>query len=184
MLPWTARSTKRLLAMHPRQLWFGLTLLALVACAHQPITVSPDPLQDIAPLQAQVDPYLLTLTERWATGGMSGEVQAGALFRQVLVDDPQAPLRLTYVSSQLDVATVVSPRFYRPPAYQARYQLTVRVESSAIGARQACLQGTGEGRSWASAARVTSDTLTQAVRELCHQLAVVRDTRASHDRGL
>jgi hypothetical protein len=170
--------------MHPRQLWFGLTLLVLVACAHQPITVSSDPLQDVAPIQAQVDPYLLTLTERWATGGTSGEVQVGGLFRQVLVDDPQAPLRLMYVSSRLDVATVVSPRFYRPHAYQARYQLTVRVEAPAIGARQAWLRGTGESRSWASAARATGNALTQAVRDLCHQLAVVRDTHGSHRGGL
>jgi hypothetical protein len=175
MLPWTARSTKRLLAMHPRQLWFGLTLIALVACAHQPITVSPDPLQDLAPIQAQVDTYLLTLTERWATGGTSGEVRVGALFRQVLVDDPQAALRLTYVTSQLDVATVVSPRFYRPNAYVARYQLIVRVESPAIGMRQAWLQGSGESRSLTSAARATNDAIAQTVREFYRQLAAARD---------
>jgi hypothetical protein len=160
--------------MHPRQLRFGFTLLALVACAHQPITVSPDPLQGIAPIQAQVDSSLLTLTERWTTGGTSGEVRVGALFRQVLVDDPQAALRLTYVTSQLDVTTVVSPRFPRPNAYVARYQLTVRVESPAIGVRQAWLQGIGEGRSLTSAARATNDAIAQTVRELYHQLAAVR----------
>jgi hypothetical protein len=170
--------------MHPRQLWLRLILWALVACAPQPVTASPELLQDIAPIRAQVDPYLLTLTERWATGGSSGHVQLGALFRSVLVDDPQAPLRLTYVISRLDVATVVSPTFYRPRAYHARYQLTVRAESPAIGARQAWLQGTGESRGWVNAERATSDAITQAVRELCHQLAAVRDVRASQGRGL
>jgi hypothetical protein len=184
MLTRTARSTERLYAMHPRQLWVGLTLLALAACAHQPVTGAPDPLQDIAPIQVRLDSYLMTLTERWATGGTSGEVHVGALFRRVLVDDPQAPLRLTYVTSRLDVATVVSPMFYRPHAYHARYQLTLQVESPAIGTRQAWLQGTGESRSMASAERATSDALTQAVRELCHQLAAVRDTWVSQRRGL
>jgi hypothetical protein len=165
--------------MHPRQLWFGLTLLALVACTHQPVTVSPDPFRDIAPIQAQVDPYLLTLTERWATGGTSGEALVGTLLGQILVDDAQAPLRLTYVTSQLAVSTVVSLTFYRPRAYQARYQLTVRVESPAIGARQAWLAGTGESRSWASAAHATSDAITQAVREFYRQLAVMRNAHAT-----
>jgi hypothetical protein len=184
MFPRTARSTERLYAMHPRQLWVGLTLLAFVACAHQPVTVAPDPLQNIAPIRARVDPYLMTLTERWVTGGTSGEVQVGTLFRRILVDDPQAPLRLTYVTSRLDVVTVVSPTFYRPRAYHVRYQLTLQVESPAIGTRQAWLQGTGESRSMASAERATSGALTQAVRALYHQLAAVRDARVSQGRGL
>lgn len=170
--------------MHPRQLWIILILWVPVACAHHPVTAFPELLQDIAPIRAQVDPSLLTLTERWATGGTSGHVPLGDLFRAVLVDDPQAPLRLTYVTSRLDVATVVSPTFYRPHAYHARYQLTVQVESPTIGARQAWLQGTGESQSMASAERATSDALTQAVRELCHQLAAVRDAWASQGRPL
>jgi hypothetical protein len=157
--------------------------LALVACAHQPITVSPDLFQDIAPIQAQVDSSLLTLTERWATGGTSGEALVGPLLRQVLVDDPQAALRLTYVTSQIDVATVVSPRFYRPHAYMARYQLTVRVESPAIGVRQAWLHGVGDSRGWMSAARAINDAIAQAVEEFCRQLAVVRDAFVARGRG-
>jgi hypothetical protein len=157
--------------------------LALVACAHQPITVSPDLFQDIAPLQAQVDSDLLMLTERWATGGTSGEALVGRLLGQVLVDEPQAALRLMYVTSQLDVATVVSPRFYRPKAYVARYQLTVRVESPAIGVRQAWLQGVGDSRSWTSAARAINDAIAQAVQEFCRHLAVVRDTFVARGRS-
>jgi hypothetical protein len=164
--------------MHPRQLWLGLTLLGLVACAHPAVTVAPAPLQDIAPIHAQVDPHLSTLTERWAAVRTSGEARVGTLLHQMLVDDPRAPLLLTYVTSRLDVATVVSPVFYRPHAYQARYQLTVRVESPAISTSQAWLQATGEGRSWASAARAASDAVTQTVRALGHQLATLRDTRA------
>ena len=183
MCPRTARSTERLYAMHSHQRWVGLTLLAFVACTHQPVTVAPDGLQDIAPLQAQVDSYLMTLTERWATGGTSGEVQVGAFLRRVLVDDPQAPLRLRYVTSQLDVATVVSPTFYRPHAYQARYQLTLQVESPAIGTRQAWLQGTGEGLSMVSVERAIRDALTQAVRGLCHQLVALRDARVFQGGG-
>ncbi|MGH8063715.1 MAG: hypothetical protein ACRERE_00480 [Candidatus Entotheonellia bacterium] len=48
--------------MHPRRL--GLTLLALVACSPQRMTVDLNPLQDFAPILAQVDPHLSTLTER------------------------------------------------------------------------------------------------------------------------
>jgi hypothetical protein len=157
--------------------------LALVACAHQPITVSPDLFQDIAPIQAQVDSYLLTLTERWATGGTSGEALVGPLLGQVLIDDPQAALRLTYVTSQLDVATVVSPRFYRPNAYVARYQLTVWVESPAIGVRQAWLHGIGDSRSWTSAAQAINDAIAQAVQEFCRQLAVARDAFVARVRS-
>jgi hypothetical protein len=169
--------------MPSHQLWFGFTLLALVACAPQPITVSPDPLQDIRPIQAQVDPHLWTLTERWATGGTSGEVPVGALVRQVLVDDPQAPLRLMYVTSRLDVRTVVSPAFDRPRAYEARYRLSVRVDSPAAGARQVWLEGHGQGRSLASAARATQGAITQAVRELHRHISAVGDARASQGRG-
>jgi hypothetical protein len=168
--------------MPSHQLWFGFTLLALVACAPQPITVSPDPLQDICPIQAQVDPHLWTLTERWATGGTSGEVPVGALVRQVLVNDPQAPLRLTYVTSRLDVRTVVSPAFDRPRAYEARYRLSVRVDSPAACVRQVWLEGRGEGRSLASAARATKGAVTQAVRELHRHISAVGGARASQVR--
>jgi hypothetical protein len=178
------RTLRRLLAMLPRQLWVGLTLLALVACTHQPVTVSPNFFRDIAPIRAQVDPCLLMLTERWATGGTSGEAPVGTLLGQILVDDAQAPLALTYATSRLDVTTVVSPRFYRPHAYQARYRIVVRVESPAIGARQAWIQGTGEGWSLASAARATSDAITQAVREFSHQLAAVRTAQRTSGNGL
>jgi hypothetical protein len=171
------------LAVHPRQLWFGLTLLTLVACAHQPNIISPYPLQDIAPIQAQVDAYLLTLRERWATGGASGGVRVGALLRQVLVNDPQAALRLTYVTSQLNVATVVSPRFYRPNAYVARYQLAVRVEFPDNGMRQAWLQAIGESRSLTSAALATNDAIDQTVRAFYRQLAAVRDALVAQVRS-
>jgi hypothetical protein len=164
--------------MHPRRLWLGLSLLALVACSPRHVTVVPAHLLGFAPIPAQVDPHLSTLTERWATGSASGAAPVGALLRQVLIDDPQAPLRLTYATSQLDVTTVVSPTFYRPHAYQAHYQLTVRAESPATGAWQAWLQGTGEGRSLASPARATNAAITQAVRELCRQLAARRDAGA------
>jgi hypothetical protein len=162
----------------------GLTLLALVACAPRHVTVVPDALQGLAPFCARVDPHLWTLTERWVTGGTAGAVPVGDWLRQVLVDDPQAPLRLTYVTSQLDVATIVSPTFYRPRAYQARYRLTVRVESPATGAQQAWLHTAGESRNLASAARATTDAITQAVRELFGQLAAVRNVRAAEGRGL
>jgi hypothetical protein len=172
--------------MDPRRRWLGLTLLALVACQHQPVpvTFAPDALQGLAPLHARVDPSLWALTERWQTRGTAGDAPVGDLLRQVLVDDPQAPLRLTYVTSHLDVATVVSPRFDRPHASVACYRLTVRAESPAIGARQAWLQGTGESRNWASAARAISDAITQAVQGLYGQLAAVRDVRAAQGRGL
>jgi hypothetical protein len=184
-LLWTvARATERRLAMHPRPLWLGLSLVALVACAPPRLIVVPEALLGLAPLEAQVDPQLFALTERWVTAGTAGEVPVGELLRQVLVDDPQAPLHLTYVTSQLHVATVVSPAFYRPRAYQAHYELTVRVESPAIGASQAWLQGTGEGRSWASAARAASTAITQAVHALGRQLAAVRDARVAQVRSL
>jgi hypothetical protein len=165
--------------VHPRRLWLVLSLLALVACSPRHVTVVPAPLLGFAPIPAQVDPYLSTLTERWATGSTAGAAPVGALLRQVLIDDPQAPLRLTYATSQLDVTTAVSPTFYRPHAYPARYQLTVRAESPATGAWQAWLQGTGEGRSLASPARATDAAITQAVRELCRQLAARWDAGAA-----
>jgi hypothetical protein len=160
-----------------RPLWCGFILLALVACASQRVTVAPGLLLDIAPIPAQVDPHLWTLNERWAAAGASGEVHVGAFVRQVLVDDPEAPLRLTYVTSQLDVRTVVSPTFYRPRAYEARYRLSVRVESSVAGMRQVWLDGRGESRSLASAARATQGAITQAVRELYRHISAVGDAR-------
>jgi hypothetical protein len=163
------------LAMPPRQLGLGLTLLALVACAPQRVTVVPEALQGLAPLYAQVDPHLFALTEHGVTGGTVGEVPVGDLLRQVLVDDPQASFRLTYVTSQLHVATVVSPTFYRPPAYQARYELSVQFEAPATGAWQAWLHTAGESRNLVSAARATTEAITQAVRALCRQFATLRD---------
>src|SRR5262245_28353331 len=106
----------RLPARLPRRL--GLTFLALVACAPPRVTVVPEPLEGLAPCAARVDPRLFARTERWTSGGTAGEVAVGAWLRQVLVDEPWAPLRLTYVTSRLDVATVVSPTFYRPRAYR------------------------------------------------------------------
>jgi hypothetical protein len=170
--------------MPPRRLGLGLTLLALVACAPQRVTVTPGPLQDLTPIPAQLDPHLLTLTERWVTGGTAGEVPVGDLLRQVLVDDPQAPLRLTYATSQLDVATVVSPRFDRPHAYVARYRLTVRVESPATGTRQAWLQGVGESRNLASPSRAIGEAVTQAARELSGGLARLWEARVAGEQGL
>lgn len=161
--------------MSPRRFGLGLTLLALAACAPQRVTVVPDPLQGLSPFYAQVDPHLLTLTERWVTGGTAGEVLVGDLLRRVLVDDPKAPLRLMYVTSQLKVVTVVSPTFYRPHAYQARYQLTVQVESPATGARRAWLHMAGESRNLVSAARAIDEAITQAVRELWHRFTVLRE---------
>jgi hypothetical protein len=161
-------------ARPPRRLGLGLTLLALIACAPQRMTVVPEALQGLAPCSAQVDPYLFTLTERWVTGGTAGDVPVGDLLRQVLVDDPDAPLRVSYVTSRLEVRTVVSRTWYRPHAYQARYRLTVRVEAPAPGVWQAWLQGSGESRSLAGPARVTHDAITQAVRELSRHLAAVR----------
>ena len=173
-----------LLAMPPRRLGLGVILLALVACAAQRMTVTPGPLQDIAPIPAQVDPHLLALRERWATASMAGDAPVSDLLRQVLVDDPQAPLRLTYVTSHLDVATVVSPRFYRPNAYVTRYRLTVRVESPATGTRQTWLQGTGESRSLVNPVRAIGDAMTQAVRGFSCRLAMLWDARAAEDKGL
>jgi hypothetical protein len=111
------------------------------------------PMIGLAPLAAQVVPCLFELTERWGSGGTAGEVAVGDLLRQVLVDDPRAPLRLTYVTSQLHVATVVSPTFYRQRAYEARDQLIVHIEAPATGARQAWLHAEGESRTLVSAAR-------------------------------
>jgi hypothetical protein len=131
--------------MPPRPRGFGLPLLALVACTHPPGTVAPDPCRDIAPRQAQGEPSLGTLTARGATGGTSGDARGGPLLGQILVAAAPAPRRLTSVTTPLDVATVVSPTVSRPRADQARAQLTRRVESLALGARQAWLQGTGAG---------------------------------------
>jgi hypothetical protein len=170
--------------MHPRQLWLALTLQALVACAAQRVTVTPGPLHDIVPIPAQVDPHLLALRERWATASMAGDAPVSDLLRQVLVDDPQALLRLTYVTSHLDVATVVSPRFYRPNAYVARYRLTVRVESPATGTREAWLQGTGESRSLVSPVRAIGDAMTQAVRGFSCRLTRLWEARAAGEKGL
>lgn len=171
-------------AMPPRRLGLGLTLLALVACAPQRVTVTPGSLQDIALIPAQVDPHVWALRELWATARLAGDAPVGELLRQVLVDDPQAPLRLTYVTSHLDVATVVSPRWYRPNAYVARYELTVRVESPATGTRQAWLQGTGESRSLVSPVRALGDAITQAVRGFSCQLARLWEARAAGEQGL
>jgi hypothetical protein len=102
----------------------------------------------LRPCAAQVDPRLFALTEHWASGGTAGDVPVGELLRRVLVDEPQAPLRLMYVTSQLDVTTVVGPRFYRPRAYQARDQLTIEVEPSAAGAGQVWLHTAGESAPW------------------------------------
>jgi hypothetical protein len=140
------------------------------------MTVVPEPLQGLAPCAAQVDPHLFALTEHWASGGTAGDVPVGALLRRVLVDEPQAPLRLTYVTSRLDVVTVVSPTFYRPRAYQARYQLTIQVEPSAAGAGQAWLHTAGESHTLVSAAWATTDAVTQAVRESCRRVGALRET--------
>jgi hypothetical protein len=166
------------------RMWLGLTLLALVACAPRHVTVTPGPLRDLAPLPARVDPHLFALTEHWVSGGTAGDAPVGEWLRQVLADDPRAPLHLTYVTSHLDVATVVSPTFYRPRAYQARYRLTVRIESPATGTRQAWLHAAGEGRNLASAARATHDAITQAVWELSGRLAAVRNGRMAEGWGL
>jgi hypothetical protein len=178
-----ARWTERRLAMHPRPLWLGLPLLALISCAPQRVTVTPGLLQDLAPIPARVDPHLWVLTERWATGGMAGDASVSALLRQALVDDPRSPLRLTYVTSHLDVATVVSPRFYRPNAYVARYRLAVRVESPATATWEAWLQGAGESRSLASPVRAIGEAMTQAVRELSGGLARLWEARAAREEG-
>jgi hypothetical protein len=170
--------------MPQRRLSLGLTLLALVACAPQRVTVVPEALQDLAPLAAQVDPHLFVLTARWVSGGTAGEVPVGELLRQVLVDDPQAPLRLTYVTSQLHVATVVSPTFYRPRAYEARYQLIVHVEAPATGTRRAWLQAAGEGRTLVSAERAITDAITQVVGELYHQFATLREAVGPREGAL
>jgi hypothetical protein len=169
--------------MSSRRPWCGLILLALVGCASPRVTVAPDPLQDIAPIPAQVDPHLWILTEHWATAGTSGEAHIGALLRQALVDDPQAPLRLTYVTSRLDVRTVVSPTFDRPRAYEARYRLSVRVDPPAAGARQVWLEGCGESRSLASAARAINGAITQAVRDLYRHISAVGNAHTPQGSG-
>jgi hypothetical protein len=61
------------------------------------------------------------LTERWQTWGALGHALVGEILHQIFVDDPQAPLRLTYVTSHLDVSTAVSPIFYRPHRHRAQY---------------------------------------------------------------
>jgi hypothetical protein len=177
------RGPRRPHAISLRRLGCGVILLALAACASQRVTVAPDPIQDITPIPAQVDPHLWTLHERWAAAGTSGEVHVGTVVRQILVDDPQAPVRLTYVTSQLNVRTIVSSTFDRPRAYEARYRLSVRVESSAAGVRQAWLEGRGESRSLASAARATQGAITQAVRELYRHLRAVGDARVLQGKG-
>jgi hypothetical protein len=128
-------ATRQLPARPSRPLWLGLTLLTLVGCAHPHVTFAPDTLRGVEPISAQVNPHLWRLTERWQTGRTVGEAPVGDLLRQTLVDDPQAPLRVTYVTSHLDIATVVSTTFYPPHAYQAHYQLTVWVESPGTSAQ-------------------------------------------------
>jgi hypothetical protein len=134
-------------------LGLGLTLLALVACAPQRVTVVPEALQDLSPLSVWGDPHLFALMERWVSGGTAGEVAVRELLPQVLVDDLQAPLRLTHVTSLLHVATVVSPVFDRPHAYEARDQLIVHVTAPATGERRAWLHAAGESRTLVSTAR-------------------------------
>ncbi len=102
--------------MRHREVLLSLALLALVACQRARVTFAPDALQGVEPLPAQVDPYLWALTEHWQTLRASGHAPVGEVLHQVFVDDPQAPLRLTSVTSQLDVRAVVSPTFYRPRA--------------------------------------------------------------------
>jgi hypothetical protein len=167
VLPDATRAFRRTL----QRLGLRLTLLALAACAPPHVTVVPGLLQDVVPMPAHVDPRLFALTERWVSGGTAGDAPVSDLLRQVLVDEPQAALRLTYVTSHLDVATVVSPKFYRPHAYVARYRLAVRMESPATGTRQAWLQGVGESRSLAGPTQAADEAVTQAVRELSRQLA-------------
>lgn len=148
----------------------------------QHVTVAPAPIEDVAAIPVQVDPHLWTLNERWA-GGTSGAAPAGTLLRQALVDDPQAPLRLTYVTSRLDVRTVVSPTFDRPRACETRYRLSVRGDSPAAGARPVWLEGRGEGRSLASAALATHGAITQAVRALYRHISAAGDARIAQGRG-
>jgi hypothetical protein len=71
----------------PRRLGFGLTLLALIACAPPRVTVVPEPLQGLVPCAARVDPHLFALTEHWASGGTTGDVPVGELLRP----EPWAP---------------------------------------------------------------------------------------------
>jgi hypothetical protein len=156
--------------MRQRVVLFSLALLALVACQHERVSFVPDAMQDVAPIPAQVDPELWALTERWATWCTSGEASVGEVLPRILVDDPQALLRLTYVTSHLTVSTVVSRIFYRPNLHRARYQLTVRVESPAIGVGQAFIEGRGEGQSTVSAGRASQEAITQAVRALARTL--------------
>jgi hypothetical protein len=148
---------------HRREVLLSLALLALVACQHARVTFAPDALQGVEPLPAQVDPDLWALTERWQTWSASGHAPVGEVLHQVFVDDPQAPLRLTYVTSHLDVSTAVSPIFYRPHRHRAQYQLMVCVETPATDPGHACMAGVGEGQSGASAARASQEAITQAV---------------------
>ena len=143
--------------MRQRVVLFSLALLALAACQHERVSFVPDAMQDVAPIPAQVDPELWALTERWATWLTSGEASVGEVLPQILMDDPQALLRLTYVT-------------YRPNLHRARYQLTVRVESPAIGVGQAFIEGRGEGQSTVSAGRASQEAITQAVRALARTL--------------
>jgi hypothetical protein len=92
------RTTIELCPMHPRQLWLRLILWALVAWAPQPVTASPALLQDIAPIRAQVDPYLLTLTERWATGGRLARRSQHALAATRRTDQPPSCVRRSVAS--------------------------------------------------------------------------------------
>jgi hypothetical protein len=165
-------------------LGLGFTLLALVACAPPRVTVVLEAFQGFGPLEAQVDLHLFAVTARWASGGTAGEVPVGEWLRQVLVDKPQAPLRLTYVTSQLHVATVVSPVFYRPRAYEARYELIIRVEAAAPGARQAWLRVAGESHTLVSAERAAADAIAQAVRELCRHVAAWREAGGLREGAL
>lgn len=157
--------------MRHREVLLSLALLALVACQHARVTFAPDALQGVEPLPAQVDPDLWALTERWQTWSASGHAPVGEVLHQVFVDDPQAPLRLTYVTSHLDVSTAVSPIFYRPHRHRAQYQLMVCVETPATDPGHACMAGVGEGQSGASAARASQEAITQAVRALARRLA-------------
>jgi hypothetical protein len=150
-----------------------LGLLVSVGCQPPHVTLAPAPLPGLAPLHAQVDPVLCTLTERWEGRSGSGDVAVGDLLCPLLVDDPQAPLRVTYVTSHLEVSTVVSRLFYRPHRHHAWYQLSVRVDAPAPGARQAFLAGRGEGHSGGSAARAVSGAIHQAVQDLMRQLVAV-----------
>jgi hypothetical protein len=148
--------------MRHRDVLLSLALLALVACQHERVAFAPDALQGVEPLPAQVDPDLWALTEHWQTWRASGHAPVGEVLHQVFVDDPQAPLRLTYVTSHLDVSTAVSPIFYRPHRHRA--------ETPATDTGHALMAGIGEGQSGASAARASQEAITQAVHALARRL--------------